>query len=312
MERGVVIGGVLISASFLFAVLLNNCAGDNVAPVSDAGAQAASDAPVATPAHGNQPVVRDNPGFYVGEAGLTPSERAGREIWYKATAGNSRFHTYTFQQRIGVLIDWYRVLRTATSATIASPHGASSTILDAACPAAAIVRRKAPDETYGFDWCPGDEQLLQYRRPAGVSRSGLRFSRRASRHEGCPSPHAGSAAVSMRPGFWYVDRRARLPQVSQSAVRSRTLAGGQWHARDLAGVRQETFRRQGQQRLDRQSPVGRLDRAAIPDRHLVRLVSHRLRSAESAGGCGQSTVVEHQGRDRAISTRASRRFSAPA
>ena len=42
---------------------------------------------------------------------LDPSERAGREIWYKATAGNGRFHTYVFQQRLGVLIDWYRVLR---------------------------------------------------------------------------------------------------------------------------------------------------------------------------------------------------------
>ena len=53
----------------------------------------------------------DASGFYAGEAGLTPSERAGREIWYKATAGNARFHTYVFQQRIGILIDWFRVLR---------------------------------------------------------------------------------------------------------------------------------------------------------------------------------------------------------
>src|SRR3989344_2484196 len=47
-------------------------------------------------------------GFYAAETGLTPSERAGREIWFKATAGNDRFHTYVFQQRLGVLIDWYR------------------------------------------------------------------------------------------------------------------------------------------------------------------------------------------------------------
>src|SRR5258706_16206164 len=43
--------------------------------------------------------------------GLNESECVGRLIWVKATAGNDRFHTYTFQQRIGVLIDWYRVLR---------------------------------------------------------------------------------------------------------------------------------------------------------------------------------------------------------
>ena len=42
---------------------------------------------------------------------MSPSEIAGREIWYKATAGNARFHTYVFQQRVGVLVDWYRVLR---------------------------------------------------------------------------------------------------------------------------------------------------------------------------------------------------------
>ena len=44
--------------------------------------------------------------------GLNDSACVGRLIWFKATAGNDRFHTYTFQQRIGVLIDWYRVLRT--------------------------------------------------------------------------------------------------------------------------------------------------------------------------------------------------------
>jgi hypothetical protein len=43
--------------------------------------------------------------------GLNDSECVGRLIWFKATGGNERFHTYTFQQRIGVLVDWYRVLR---------------------------------------------------------------------------------------------------------------------------------------------------------------------------------------------------------
>src|SRR5690349_19521184 len=44
--------------------------------------------------------------------GLNESECVGRLIWFKATAGNERFHTYAFQQRIGVMVDWYRVLRT--------------------------------------------------------------------------------------------------------------------------------------------------------------------------------------------------------
>lgn len=166
MERGVVIGGILISASFLFAVLLNHSAGNKVRPVNDAAAQPqpAAAAPATAPAN----PVRDNPGFYVGEAGLNPSERAGREIWYKATAGNSRFHTYTFQQRIGVLIDWYRVLR---SDQRGDRFNAWGIVNDPGCcvPGSADCPAKNPEETYGLDWCPGDEQLLQY-----VGREGYR------------------------------------------------------------------------------------------------------------------------------------------
>jgi len=41
---------------------------------------------------------------------LTPSERSGCKIWFFATAGNGRFHTYVLPQRLPVLLDWYRVL----------------------------------------------------------------------------------------------------------------------------------------------------------------------------------------------------------
>lgn len=47
--------------------------------------------------------------------GLNQSECVGRLIWFKATAGNDRFHTYVFQQRIGVLVDWFP--RTAQRST---------------------------------------------------------------------------------------------------------------------------------------------------------------------------------------------------
>ncbi len=110
----------------------------------------------------------DNPGFYAGEAGLNPSERAGREIWYKATAGNDRFHTYTFLQRVGVLIDWYRVLnnkergdRFAAWGIINDPG--CCTPGDKNCPA------KSLDETYGLDYCPGDDELLKF-----IGKSGYR------------------------------------------------------------------------------------------------------------------------------------------
>ncbi|MFL6618660.1 MAG: cytochrome c, partial [Povalibacter sp.] len=160
MERGVIMGGALIAASILFALLLNHSAGDKVIPVS--GAKAGDI--VVTGADSKSPPaakVLDNPGFYAGEAGLSPSEKAGREIWYKATAGNSRFHTYTFQQRVGVLIDWYRVLRTDERNDRFAAWGIMN---DPGCcvPGSADCPARSATETYGFDWCPGDEQLLKY------------------------------------------------------------------------------------------------------------------------------------------------------
>lgn len=107
-------------------------------------------------------------GFHAGAAGLTPSERAGREIWYKATAGNDRFHTYVFQQRMGVLIDWWRVLRGDKRDErfkiwgLVNNPGCCKPGSDG-CPA------KSYDETFGFDWCYGDDELLKY-----VGRQGYR------------------------------------------------------------------------------------------------------------------------------------------
>jgi cytochrome c1 len=100
-------------------------------------------------------------GFHAGEAGLSPSARAGREIWFKATAGNARFHTYTFQQRITALIDWYGVLRGDHRDSRFKTWGL---INDPACctPGSAGCPAKSYEETFGFDWCPGDEVLLQF------------------------------------------------------------------------------------------------------------------------------------------------------
>ena len=93
--------------------------------------------------------------------GLNESECVGRLIWFKATGGNERFHTYTFQQRIGVLVDWYRVLRADQRD---DRFWAWGIINDPACckPGAADCPAKSLDETYGLDWCPGDDVLLKY------------------------------------------------------------------------------------------------------------------------------------------------------
>jgi hypothetical protein len=163
MVRRVVIGGGLIAATFLLAGLLMHSPVRDAAFVADAAAQT----PVA--AEKPQPAAsRDDPGFYAGEAQINASERAGREIWYKATAGNSRFHTYTFQQRIGVLIDWYRVLK---SAERDDRFRAWGIINDPGCcvPGSDGCPAKSLEDTFGFDWCPGDSELLKF-----VGRSGYR------------------------------------------------------------------------------------------------------------------------------------------
>ncbi|MBP8265825.1 MAG: cytochrome c [Zoogloea sp.] len=93
--------------------------------------------------------------------GLNESECVGRLIWFKATAGNDRFHTYTFQQRVGVLVDWFRVLR---SDQRDDRFWAWGIINDPSCckPGDANCPAKSAEETYGFDWCPGDDVLLKY------------------------------------------------------------------------------------------------------------------------------------------------------
>jgi hypothetical protein len=98
--------------------------------------------------------------------GLNDSACVGRLIWYKATAGNDRFHTYTFQQRIGVLVDWYRVLRADQRDDRFAAWGI---INDPACckPGEPDCPAKSPNETFGFDWCPGDDVLLKYVGKAG-------------------------------------------------------------------------------------------------------------------------------------------------
>ncbi len=92
---------------------------------------------------------------------LTDAERVGAEIWFNATAGNARFFTYVYQQRLGVMIDWYRVLRSEARDERFNRWGL---INDPDCckPGDPNCPAKSYDETYGFDYCPGDEELLKY------------------------------------------------------------------------------------------------------------------------------------------------------
>lgn len=131
---------------------------------------AIADAPAASPASTPARIHAQDLPYYEACAreGLNESECAGRLIWFKATAGNERFHTYVFQQRVGVLIDWFRVLR---SDERGDRFRAWGIINDPACcvPGSPDCPAKSLDETYGLDWCPGDEELLPH-----VGRSGYR------------------------------------------------------------------------------------------------------------------------------------------
>ena len=163
---------------------------------------------------------------------LNASERAGREIWYKATAGNARFHTYVFQQRINVLIDWYRVLNAKERGDRFAAWGI---INDPGCcvPGSDGCPAKSLDETYGFDWCPGDDELLAF-----VGRDGYRDP--ACDYKDAPvdsaDPHhkaKDQRQSLLRSRVRNVDRRARLSQVPQSALRQGPLAQGQRQPREL-------------------------------------------------------------------------------
>ena len=99
--------------------------------------------------------------FQYGDGTYTESERVGAEIWFKATAGNERFFTYVYPQRLGVLIDWFGVLSTTERDRRFAQWGL---INDPACckPGDPNCPAKSLDETYGFDYCPGDDTLLSF------------------------------------------------------------------------------------------------------------------------------------------------------
>lgn len=102
-----------------------------------------------------------SPGYAAADQSYTPEERAGREIWFFATAYNDRFFTYTYPQRLGATIDWYEILGAENKGDLFPAWGA---IVDPDCcmPGDPDCPAQSLDETYGFQWCPGDDDLLSY------------------------------------------------------------------------------------------------------------------------------------------------------
>ena len=178
MRRGVLfVLAILLGVAGVIAAIYPNRASSGLALAANAPA---SNTPLAAPSAAAPPpasavapapekalIDQDVPYFEAcARQGLNASECVGRLIWFKATAGNDRFHTYTFQQRVGVLIDWFRVLRADQRDDRFAGWGI---INDPACckPGEPNCPARSLDETYGFDWCPGDDVLLKYVGKAG-------------------------------------------------------------------------------------------------------------------------------------------------
>lgn len=89
----------------------------------------------------------------------------GRAIWYKATAGNARFHEYTLPQRIaGARIDWYRFFRTDERGRRFTNWGLINDP-DCCTPGRDCQTRGinvTMEQTFGLDYCKGDETLWPF------------------------------------------------------------------------------------------------------------------------------------------------------
>ena len=177
----------------LVAVLLTAGVAVALAVTAPQPPQPASETAAGTTPASASPAYADA-GFSAGEAGLSPAERAGREIWYKATAGNDRFHTYVFQQRVGVMIDWFRVLRSDERERPLSRLGADERPGMLHAGQHPTVPAKSAEETFGFDWCPGDEELLKYVGKTRLSRSGLRLQGRTAGSRGSSCAQKATSA----------------------------------------------------------------------------------------------------------------------
>src|SRR5882672_1892382 len=102
-----------------------------------------------------------NAGFAAQDARYNPSERAGREIWFFATAFNDRFLTYSYPQRLGAAIDWFKILAAKNKRDLFQGWGITPDP-DCCIPGDPNCPARTLDETYGFQYCKGDDELLKF------------------------------------------------------------------------------------------------------------------------------------------------------
>jgi hypothetical protein len=102
-----------------------------------------------------------NPAYAEQDKNYTPSARAGREIWFFATAFNDRFYTYSFPQRLGATIDWFKILAAKNKGDLFQGWGITPDP-DCCVPGDPNCPARNLDETYGFQFCKGDDELLKF------------------------------------------------------------------------------------------------------------------------------------------------------
>ena len=109
-----------------------------------------------------------NPGYAAQDAQYSASARAGREIWFFATAFNDRFYTYSYPQRLGAGIDWFKILAAKNKRDLFPAWGVTPDP-DCCVPGDPNCPARSLEDTYGFQYCKGDEELLKF-----VGREGYR------------------------------------------------------------------------------------------------------------------------------------------
>ena len=229
-------------------------------------AQAPSSVP-SSPAPSADKSRPDDPGFYAGEAGLSPSERAGREIWYKATAGNARFHTYVFpatRQRADRLVP-----RAAMRSERDDRFAAWGIINDPGCcvPGSEGCPAKSLERNLRLRLVPGRRGAADVRRqrPAIATRPATSRMRRSTPRTRTPRRRTS--------GSRRATSRSALPPARSAIASSRTRAstrraGSSSTAAWRAGrATADDCRKSEVERRSTQPPRRRLDRAAVPDRN---------------------------------------------
>lgn len=94
--------------------------------------------------------------------GLKAAEHMGRDMWIKATVGNDRYNQYGIGARLGgAPINFWKFLKSRNRNTRFNDAGLMNDP-DCCTPGTSGCPMTSLSQTYGMDYCPGDDELLKY------------------------------------------------------------------------------------------------------------------------------------------------------